>query len=87
VKPTVVKLFDQDLHVGQKYCFLKLFFFIPGPFQGGHFFGEILDLKPAFLNLRPVPPLPAPTTTASAAAVEVKIFISPHHQIPHPVPR
>jgi hypothetical protein len=38
--------------------FFKLFFFVPGPFQGGHFFGEIiyfsaLDLKPASLNLRP----------------------------------
>jgi hypothetical protein len=37
--------------------FVKLFFFIPGPFQGGHFFGEIiyfsaLDLKPTALNLR-----------------------------------
>jgi hypothetical protein len=36
----------------------KLVFFIPGPFQGGHFLGEIiyssaLDLKPTALNLRP----------------------------------
>ena len=42
---------------GPKIYILKLFFFIPGPFQGGHFFGEIiyfsaLDLKPATLNLR-----------------------------------
>jgi hypothetical protein len=45
--------------VGQKYFFKAFFFFfIPGPFQGGHFFGEIiyfsaLDLKPASLNRRP----------------------------------
>jgi hypothetical protein len=42
------------------FFFLKLLFFIPGPFQGGIFFGEIiyfsaLDLKPASLNLRPAP--------------------------------
>ena len=43
---------------GQKNIFFKLFFFIPGPLQGGHFLGEIisfsaLGLKPASLNLRP----------------------------------
>jgi hypothetical protein len=41
-----------------KNMFLNLYFFIPGPFQGGHFLGGIihfsaLHLKPAFLNLRP----------------------------------
>ena len=44
--------------MGQKYFFFNLFFFVPGPFQGGHFFGggiyfSALDLKPAPLNLRP----------------------------------
>jgi hypothetical protein len=34
------------------------FFFLPGPFQGGHSFGEIiylaaLDVRPVALNLRP----------------------------------
>jgi hypothetical protein len=28
--------------VGPKIYFLKLFFFIPGPFQGGHFLGGII---------------------------------------------
>ena len=41
-----------------KNIFFKLFFFVPGPFQGGHFFGgeiyfSALDLRPAPLNLRP----------------------------------
>jgi hypothetical protein len=44
---------------------LKLYSFIPGPFQGGDFLGGIiyssaLDLKPAAINLRPA--LHAPHT-------------------------
>ena len=40
-----------------KNIFLKLFFFLPGPFQGGDFLGGIiylaaLDLGPVALNLR-----------------------------------
>jgi hypothetical protein len=41
-----------------KKQFFDPFFFLSGPFQGGHFFGGIiylaaLDLRPATLNLRP----------------------------------
>jgi hypothetical protein len=41
-----------------KNIFFKAFFFIPGPFQGGHFLGEIIyssapGVKPTALNLRP----------------------------------
>jgi hypothetical protein len=50
---------------GPKMYFLKPFFFVPGPFQGGHFLGEIiyssaLDLKPAAVPLICGPPKLAP---------------------------
>jgi hypothetical protein len=43
---------------GPKNIFFKAIFFVPGPFQGGNFFGGVVyssarDLGPATLNLRP----------------------------------
>jgi hypothetical protein len=40
---------------GQKYFFLNIFFFffVPGPFQGGHFLGGIIYFSA--LGLEPLP--------------------------------
>jgi hypothetical protein len=54
---TKLKHFTVICMWAKKYI-LKLFFFLPGPFQGGHFLGGIiylaaLDLGPVALSLRP----------------------------------
>ena len=39
-----VKIFDWDLYVNKKNILFLPFFFLSGPFQGGHFFGEIMKM-------------------------------------------